>query len=1357
MYPKQQLGFNANRNPGNTNVNQFITDLAKSERYMEIIDVDQWESKFVNNMNKQFPISIPNSQTNNDQVPVLIPNSHPNNQFLISSVLNSHPNNQVPVLIPNSYPNNQCLSSALNSHPNNRLPVLIPKSHTNNQFSTSVEPPKVPTNQTIYGFRNLKRQKTMDVNQYTGVPNGFVSLMSSGLHSSGSSMNMEYNGHNSASNNISNSQYLGEAFFTGSSFNEFNQNASSMGFPTSVKNVQSLPLNQSNLKLNFKYNSEDSHVNYASQRPTTNRGTYLRPRVQMSAPHQQSNQQTRQLPLQLGGQLKGQLNVFKTPQVNVWKPVQRRPRVAEESCDDISLYRKRRREILDFLGESWEEGTLFDALKPFYKLPNLEECSNKSEEDLSAVKTEPLAMFSGTKANDIITKGASGSNEQISKGSEGNDDNTTKDEFNEPLEFCFQENTSVGKEESSQVGPIVNCGLNTTSDAYESVVEPMECMTPHHNASADDCDMVLEFGETQTQIRSFNDNATGLGSGHIKIPSVSSVDCEMVSESDNTEAQTACFDDNNSGSGSGNMKIPSVSSVDCEMVSESDNTKAQTACFDDNNSGSGSGKIKIPSVSLVDCDMVSESEKAKAQVAYLDDNSSGLGSENMKIPSVTSADCDMVSESKKTKVQVACSEDNNSGSGSGNMVTPSVSLADFITASQIKQHLSSFNQDNRVILKNKDTSSNPDLCEICWEERIMLVSGSTIKLPNGSISKAELEKAKNVERDDDWVQCDRCDQWVHYICGLYNKERDQGEGAKGEYICPKCRLTEIEEGKWAPQTVLAAEDLPRTNLSDHIEQRLVTRMKQEREETAKSQGTELKNVAEAEGLVVRVVLSIDKELEVKQQFRDIFEGKDYPEKLKYRSKRLEGVDVCIFGMYVQEYGSECSGPNNRCVYISYLDSVKYFQPERKTSSGESLRTFVYHEILIGYLEYCKKQGFSTCYIWSCPVVKGQDYIFNCRPKTQKTPKEDKLLKWYKLMLSKAAKEGIVVDVNNLHKEFFVPKREENNKITAARLPYFDGAYWLGAAETISKKLEEEESSGKLCIKSPNKRTLKALGQDTPTKDLGDKIMANQENLMIVRLQQTCTSCHEEMVCGSRWFCNQCNKIQLCSRCFDSGKLLFPKKRHKCHSELSQLSEGILSNVPRDTTDRDGLLINNFFETRDDFLNKQKLVIQPVCTLCNNHVLIDQCWYCDSCLNLHVCESCYETKGNTSHNHKLTHRSKKVTPEITKNKEPEKQKVKTNNGLLDALVHASRCKNKNIECTYPCCQTIKKLIRHGSRCSVRARNGCGICKQAWSILLKHAQICADSACRIPHCMDMKQRIKVTASSSGNKHKATTSQQ
>nr|GEZ18805.1 histone acetyltransferase HAC1-like isoform X3 [Tanacetum cinerariifolium] len=207
---------------------------------------------------------------------------------------------------------------------------------------------------------------------------------------------------------------------------------------------------------------------------------------------------------------------------------------------------------------------------------------------------------------------------------------------------------------------------------------------------------------------------------------------------------------------------------------------------------------------------------------------------------------------------------------------------------------------------------------------------------------------------------DRCHNWQHWICGLFNTETDKKKEA--DYICPKCRLTDIKDGKWVPQTLFRAKDLSRTNLSDHIEQRIFTRMKQEREDIAKSWGTELENVSEAVDLVVRVV-------------------------------RLEGVDACIFRMYVQEYGSQCDGSNNRCVYISYLDSVKYFQPQIKTASGESLRTFVYHEILFGYLEHFKKRGFAKCYIGSCPLLNGQDYIFFYFPETQKTPKEEKLRQW----------------------------------------------------------------------------------------------------------------------------------------------------------------------------------------------------------------------------------------------------------------------------------------------------------------------------------------------------------------------------
>ena len=119
------------------------------------------------------------------------------------------------------------------------------------------------------------------------------------------------------------------------------------------------------------------------------------------------------------------------------------------------------------------------------------------------------------------------------------------------------------------------------------------------------------------------------------------------------------------------------------------------------------------------------------------------------------------------------------------------------------------------------------------------------------------------------------------------------------------------------------------------------------------------------------------------------ENMELPESFQYRAKaifaweEIDGHDIMFYGMHVQEYGSDCPQPNQRCVdsklyegtiwmfiklkllidiintnywicyrrvYIAYLDSVHFFQPRQ-------CRTSVYHEILIGYLEWVKRLGY----------------------------------------------------------------------------------------------------------------------------------------------------------------------------------------------------------------------------------------------------------------------------------------------------------------------------------------------------------------------------------------------------------------
>ncbi|XP_010259946.1 PREDICTED: histone acetyltransferase HAC1-like [Nelumbo nucifera] len=814
--------------------------------------------------------------------------------------------------------------------------------------------------------------------------------------------------------------------------------------------------------------------------------------------------------------------------------------------------------------------------------------------------------------------------------------------------------------------------------------------------------------------------------------------------------------------------------------------------------------------------------------------------ENMDVEKETN----QVKQEKKQESSTVTSE-NVAGTKSGKPKIKGVSLTELFTPEQVREHIIGLRQwvgqSKAKAEKNQamEHSMSENSCQLCAVEKLTFepppiyctpcgarikrnamyytvgtgdtrhyfcipcyneARGDTIEVDGTPILKAKLEKKRNDEETEEWwVQCDKCEAWQHQICALFNGRRN--DGGQAEYTCPNCYIGEIEKGERKPlpqSAVLGAKDLPRTILSDHIEQRLFRRLKQERQERARLLGKNFDEVPGAEALVIRVVSSVDKKLEVKPRFLEIFQEDNYPTEFPYKSKvillfqKIEGVEVCLFGMYVQEFGSECQLPNQRRVYLSYLDSVKYFRPEVKTVTGEALRTFVYHEILIGYLEYCKKRGFTSCYIWACPPLKGEDYILYCHPEIQKTPKSDKLREWYLAMLRKAAKENIVVDLTNLYDHFFVQMGECKAKVTASRLPYFDGDYWPGAAEDMINQLRQEEDGkqqkkGKT-KKTITKRALKAAGQSdlsaNASKDLllmqklGETICPMKEDFIMVHLQHACTRCCHLMVSGNRWVCSQCKNFQLCDKCHDAEQKLEERDRHPSNSrEKHTLYPVEVNDVPADTKDKDEILESEFFDTRQAFLslcqgnhyqydtlrrakhssmmvlyhlhNPTAPAFVTTCNICHHDIEAGQGWRCEICPDYDVCNACYQKDGGISHPHKLTNHPS-MADRDAQNKEARQKRVLQLRKMLDLLVHASQCRSAH--CQYPNCRKVKGLFRHGIQCKTRASGGCLLCKKMWYLLQLHARACKESECHVPRCKDLKEHLRRLQQQSDSRRRA-----
>ncbi|OQR98352.1 histone acetyltransferase [Achlya hypogyna] len=647
------------------------------------------------------------------------------------------------------------------------------------------------------------------------------------------------------------------------------------------------------------------------------------------------------------------------------------------------------------------------------------------------------------------------------------------------------------------------------------------------------------------------------------------------------------------------------------------------------------------------------------------------------------------------------------------------------------------------------------------------------------LAKDALVRKKNDEvHEEPWVQCDHCNEWVHQVCALFHhKPTTDSDKAtpSAAFHCPECLLqlrTTSPKAFPVEKKLLSAKHLPRSKLSDFLERRVQHLLAKELEEEAKWGRPSGES---PDKLVIRQVSNIEKQLIVRDKMYARYKAQAYPSEHRFKSKCLcmfqetHGVSVLLFGMYVHEFDEAEGAANARRVYVSYLDSVNYLEPVH-------LRTKVYHEILIGYLEFVKQRGFHTAHIWACPPLKGDDYILYCHPEAQKTPKSDRLRQWYIQMLLKAKDEGIVVDIHNMYDEYW-----SHAGATPTALPYFEGDYWVGLAEELIEKMDEEEKAVKATAKpakqtklsKPNKRH----GRDKDKADaeaieftdplmakLGEVIKPMKEDFLVVKLFPCCKLCRKMVGAGTVWKeaapAPKATPAAVCDGCYQAQRTAGTPLAADAWVATS------LPLVLKDKcVDPDEVVESEVFDTRQAFLSLCQAnhyqfddlrrakhtsmmtlyhVGQPPngyvysCNQCAADITSGTRWHCGTCPDFDVCEACHAQKTQV-HPHVLEPIGT-VNDTLRKAREERAKSIALH---MQLLVHASSCSAEKGNCTSLNCEKMKELLRHGASCKRRATGGCTICRRVWALLQIHARQCRGADCAVPRCKDLREHLRKLA--------------
>lgn len=368
--------------------------------------------------------------------------------------------------------------------------------------------------------------------------------------------------------------------------------------------------------------------------------------------------------------------------------------------------------------------------------------------------------------------------------------------------------------------------------------------------------------------------------------------------------------------------------------------------------------------------------------------------------------------------------------------------------------------------------------------------------------KRNLLKRKNDEElVEQWLTCKECSSSVHKICAMFNEHSD----SEADFVCGCCCSTSDAKlsrpvaspseniytyvsGATDPVPICqlasgsplgrpwASEALPESCVSSFVQEKVRALLRSSDYPQADKTVT------------VRVISDCDRHFKVPEVVRNHFrvataqdsddEAQRPPSHVHYRSKaialfqKIDGFDVCIFCMYVHEYDGddvyEQERPGQPCaeskrVYIAYLDSVEHFRPR-------TMRTSVYHEILVAYLATARLRGYESANIWACPPSRGNSFVFWTYPSSQRTPTQERLTAWYHEALLKALDKGVMTDLKSLYESDFEPfaSEEADDGMRCENIcpTLLDGDFWVEEAvrlhaASVSRHLKSRSADG--CI------------------------------------------------------------------------------------------------------------------------------------------------------------------------------------------------------------------------------------------------------------------------------------------------------